>query len=174
MQQACATALQQKAYYELQRVQHSVWFCQMVPGESVLHVPEDCSTQVDIVLHEPHSSISGPALLVVVPHNVLVVGIRVLCEVALNQILGLLSCEAEHDVHLQCILSLQHINQFSAHDQQNELSADKAASVTQELSMHAAECHMQATSFQTCRPLHHALFRGTGPRADFAPHVQGS
>ena len=123
MQQACATALQQKASYEPQRVHQGVSFCRMVPGESVLHVPEDCSTQVDIVLHEPHASISGPALLVVVPHNVLVVGIRMLCEVALDEILGLLSCEAEHDVHLQCMLSLQHINQLSAHNQQNELSA---------------------------------------------------
>jgi hypothetical protein len=111
----------------------------MVPGESVLHVPEDCSTQVDIVLHEPHASISGPALLVVVPHNVLVVGIRMLCEVALDQILGLLSCEAEHDVNLQRIVALLHINLFSAHHQPNELSASKAASHTQERSMHAAE-----------------------------------
>ncbi len=91
------------------KADNMVSFCRMVPGESVLHVPEDCSTQVDVVLHEPHASISGPALLVVVPHNVLVVGIRMLCEVALDQILGLLSCEAEHDVHLQCIISLQHI-----------------------------------------------------------------
>ena len=111
-------------------------FCQTVPGESVLHVPEDRSTQVDVVLHEPHSSISGPALLVVVPHNVLVVGIRMLCEVALDQILGLLSCEAEHDVHLQCIVPLQHINESSAQDHQNELSASKAASVPQELSFY--------------------------------------
>lgn len=139
----------------------------MVPGESVLHVPEDCSTQVDIVLHEPHASISGPALLVVVPHNVLVVGVRMLCEVALDQILGLLSCEAEHDVHLQCILSLQHINQFSAHDQQNELSAHKAASLTQELSMHAAEYHIQAAIFQTCRPMHHGWLYGTGNCEDY-------
>ncbi len=112
--------------------------CQMIPGESVLHVPEDCSTQVDIVLHEPHASISGPALLVVVPHNVLVVGIGMLGEVALDEILGLLSCEAEHDMHLQCIVSLQHIALLSAQRQQNELSANKAASHTQQPAMHVA------------------------------------
>lgn len=74
---------------------------QDLPREPVLHVPEDCSTQVDIMLHETHAGISWPALLVVVPHNVLVVGVRVLGEVPLDEVFGLLSSEAEHDVHLQ-------------------------------------------------------------------------
>ena len=74
---------------------------QDIPREPILHVPEDCSTQVDIMLHETHAGISWPALLVVVPHNVLVVGVRVLSEVSLDEVFGLLSSEAEHDVHLQ-------------------------------------------------------------------------
>jgi len=42
----------------------------------------------------------GPALLVVVAHDVLVVGVGVLGEVALDEILGLLCSEAEEHVHL--------------------------------------------------------------------------
>ena len=33
-------------------------------------------SQVDVVLHQPHAGVAGPALLVVVAHDVLVVGIR--------------------------------------------------------------------------------------------------
>ena len=53
------------------------------------------------MLHKAHAGIPWPALLVVVAHNVLIVGIWVLCQVALDEVLGLLCCEAEHDVHLQ-------------------------------------------------------------------------
>ena len=53
------------------------------------HLP----AQVDVMFHQPHASISGPAFLVVVAHNVLVVGVRVLCEVALDQLSRLLSCK---------------------------------------------------------------------------------
>ena len=49
--------------------------------------------QVDVMFHESHASISGPAFLVVVAHNVLIVGVRVLCEVALDQLPRLLCCE---------------------------------------------------------------------------------
>lgn len=42
--------------------------------------------QIYIMLHQPHPGISRPALLVVVAHDVLVVGIWVLCQVSLNQV----------------------------------------------------------------------------------------
>lgn len=71
------------------------------PREPVLHVPEDCSTQVDIVLHEAHACIPWPALLVVVTHNVLIVGVWVLSQVPLDEVLRFLSSKPEHDVHLQ-------------------------------------------------------------------------
>lgn len=47
------------------------------------------------MFHQPHASITWPALLVVVTHNVLIVGVRVLREVPLNQISGLVSREPE-------------------------------------------------------------------------------
>lgn len=51
--------------------------------------------QVNIMLHQPHPSISGPTLLIVVAHNVLVVGIGVFSKVALDQIPGLISRKPE-------------------------------------------------------------------------------
>lgn len=52
-------------------------------------------SQVDVMFHETHAGISRPALLVIVAHNVLVVWVRVLCEVALDQVPGLISRESE-------------------------------------------------------------------------------
>lgn len=51
-------------------------------------------------LHEAHALVAGPALPVVVPHHVLVVGVRVLREVPLDQVPGLLGVEAEEHVDL--------------------------------------------------------------------------
>ena len=67
-------------------------------GQSVLHLPEDCASQVNIMLHAPHSAISRPTHLVGVADNVLIVRIRVLCQEPLDEILGVLLAEAEdHD-----------------------------------------------------------------------------
>ena len=52
--------------------------------------------QVDVMFHEPHPGISGPAFLVVVANNVLVVGVRVLSEVSLDELSSLFSSEPEH------------------------------------------------------------------------------
>lgn len=51
--------------------------------------------QVDVMFHQPHAGVTWPALLVIVTHNVLIVGVRVLREVPLNQISGLVSREPE-------------------------------------------------------------------------------
>ena len=40
------------------------------------------------MLHQSHAGVTGPAFLVVVAHDVLVVGVRVLCQVSLDQISG--------------------------------------------------------------------------------------
>lgn len=50
-------------------------------------------SQVNVVLHQPHPGVSGPALFVVVAHNVLVVGVRVFRQVPLDQVSSLVSCE---------------------------------------------------------------------------------
>lgn len=47
------------------------------------------------MLHEPHSSVSWPALLIIVAHHVLIVRIRVLSQIALNEVSSLLMGEAK-------------------------------------------------------------------------------
>ena len=68
--------------------------------QPVLHVPKGGAAQVDIVLHEAHARVARPALLVVVAHDVLVVGVWVLCQEALDQVLCLFRAESEQDVDL--------------------------------------------------------------------------
>ena len=67
--------------------------------QPVLYVPEDGAAQVDVVLHETHAGVARPALLVVVADDVLVVGIGVFREVALDEVARLFGREAEVDVH---------------------------------------------------------------------------
>ena len=45
------------------------------------------------MLHQSHAGITGPALLIVVTYDVLIVGVWVLCQIPLNQIPGLISRE---------------------------------------------------------------------------------
>lgn len=45
------------------------------------------------MLHQSHACITGPALLVVITHNVLIIGVWVLRKVPLDQISGLVSRE---------------------------------------------------------------------------------
>lgn len=52
------------------------------------------------MLHESHSAVSGPALLVIVTYYVLIVGIRVLSEVSLNKFSRFLLCESKHHIQL--------------------------------------------------------------------------
>jgi len=48
-------------------------------------------SQIDIMLHQPHSCISWPTLLIVVTNNVFIVWVWMFCEVSLNQISCLFS-----------------------------------------------------------------------------------
>lgn len=84
------------------------------------------------MLHQTHAGISWPALLVVVAHNILIIGVRVLCQVPLDQVLGLLSSEPEHDVHLQG----KHTHNET---QQNTQLADRRRS-EQEVGKHTLAC----------------------------------
>lgn len=45
------------------------------------------------MLHQSHAGITWPALLVIIAHDVLVVGVRVLRQVPLDQISGFVSRE---------------------------------------------------------------------------------
>lgn len=49
------------------------------------------NSQVNIMLHQSHAGITGPALFVVVTHNVFIVRVWVLCEIPLYQVPGLIS-----------------------------------------------------------------------------------
>lgn len=50
------------------------------------------------MLHEPHAGVPGPALLVVVAHDVLVVGVRVFREVALDEVTSFFASESVRKV----------------------------------------------------------------------------
>ena len=73
----------------------------------VLDVPKRRAPEVHVVLHEAHARVAGPALLVVVPDEVLVVRVGVLGEVPLDQILRLLRGEPEQDVQLVHVPAVQ-------------------------------------------------------------------
>jgi len=59
------------------------------------------------MFHQSHAAISWPAFLVVVADKVFVVGVRVFCEVPLNQIAGLILLETEHDIQLVYISAIE-------------------------------------------------------------------
>ena len=75
--------------------------------QAVLDVPERRAAEVDVVLHQAHARVARPALLVVVADNVLVVRIRVLRQVALDQVARLLCGETEQDVELVDVARVQ-------------------------------------------------------------------
>lgn len=66
--------------------------------ESILNLPKSTPSEIDIMLHQSHPAILGPTLLVIVSYYVLIVGVRVLGEIALDQFPGLIGCEFEYDV----------------------------------------------------------------------------
>lgn len=68
------------------------------------------NSQVDIVLHQSHAGITRPALLVVVTHDVLIVGVWVLRQIPLNEIPSLVSREpgGEKFLFKKLILTLVH------------------------------------------------------------------
>ena len=49
------------------------------------------------MLHEAHAGISGPAFLVIIANDVFIVGVRVLCQVTLDQVPSLICCEPTPD-----------------------------------------------------------------------------
>mmetsp|Transcript_52988 Transcript_52988/g.84249 ORF Transcript_52988/g.84249 Transcript_52988/m.84249 type:complete len:266 (+) Transcript_52988:2003-2800(+) len=91
------------------------------PWQSVLHLPEYRSSQVDVMLHATHAAIPRPTHLIVVTHHVFIVRIRVLSQETLNKISRFLLGEAEH------------------HDEPIQISAIKTDRVSQ-LGVHILEC----------------------------------
>ena len=77
------------------------------PWQSVLNVPEGGPTQIDIMLHQTHSGVSWPALLVVVADNVLIVRVRVFGEISLDEVPSFFGSESEEDVELVHVSGVQ-------------------------------------------------------------------
>jgi hypothetical protein len=66
--------------------------CDKNRTKSITKLPETSFySQIDIMLHQPHSCISWPTLLIVVTNNVFIVWVRMFREVPLNQISCLFS-----------------------------------------------------------------------------------
>lgn len=61
--------------------------------QTILDIPEYCTSKINVMFHESHTSITRPALLVVVSNNVLIVRVRVFSEVTLDEITGFFSCK---------------------------------------------------------------------------------
>ena len=66
--------------------------------QTLLDVPKDCSSEIDIVFDETHATVSRPAALVVIADDVVVGRVWIRAEVPLNEVPSLLSCKAEQDV----------------------------------------------------------------------------
>ena len=71
--------------------------CRDRARKPILHVPKDGASEVDVVLHQTHSTVARPALLVVVADDVLVIWIGMLGQVVLDEIPAFVGREAEHD-----------------------------------------------------------------------------
>mmetsp|Transcript_31628 Transcript_31628/g.76451 ORF Transcript_31628/g.76451 Transcript_31628/m.76451 type:complete len:329 (-) Transcript_31628:2992-3978(-) len=74
--------------------------------ETVLHVPESRSAKVHIPLQQAHTAIARPALLVSITNSILVVWIRVLNQVSLDQVLAVIGIKLEQHVHLVKVPSI--------------------------------------------------------------------
>ena len=89
----CCAALGQNTAFKATHVEQKIWIvfavdrhkafvpveCCDRPRQAVLNVPEHSTTKINVMLHEPHAGISGPAFPVVVAHNVFIIWVRVLC-----------------------------------------------------------------------------------------------
>ena len=76
-------------------------------GESVFNLPKNCSAQIDIMFHQPHPAVLGPAPLVIIPHHIFIIGIGVLCKESLNELSGLVRYKPEHNVD---VVDVTHIH----------------------------------------------------------------
>ena len=59
------------------------------------------------MLHQPHPTVSRPALLVIVPDNVLIIRVRILRQKALDQVSGLILHKPEYYIDAIYIATVQ-------------------------------------------------------------------
>jgi hypothetical protein len=77
------------------------------PRKSIFDFPKRSSSQVDIVLHQPHPAISWPAFLIIIADNVFIVGVRVLGQKSLDQVSRLVLIKSKDHVDLVDISTIQ-------------------------------------------------------------------
>src|SRR6266849_3267287 len=65
--------------------------------QALLHIPEYCTAQVDVMFNQAHAAVTRPATLVVVSNDVIVSWIRVGTEIPLDKVARLICGEAEED-----------------------------------------------------------------------------
>ena len=75
--------------------------------QSILDVPKDSSSKIDVMFHQSHSSISWPAFFVVVSDNVFIVGIRMFGQVPLDQITCFFGSKSEKHVNTIHVSGIQ-------------------------------------------------------------------
>lgn len=58
-------------------------------GQPVLDLPESTPSQIHIVFHQSHTAVTRPTFFIVVAYDILVVWVGVLCQIALDELTGL-------------------------------------------------------------------------------------
>ena len=64
----------------------------------MFHVPEHGSSKIDVVLDQPHATVSRPASFVVVSDDVVIGRIGVGGQIPLDQVTSFVRCESEENV----------------------------------------------------------------------------
>lgn len=113
--------LGKNAYFEAVHVEEEVGVVLAVDGDEaalpldggqgarqpILDLPKGSPAEVDVVLHESHAAVPRPAFLVVVANDVLIVRIRILRQVTLDEVTGLSLTEAEDDLQSVDVSAVQ-------------------------------------------------------------------
>ena len=75
--------------------------------EPILDFPENGSSQIDIVLHESHTTIARPALFVIIANDILVIRVWIFSKVPLYKVSRFLLWETENDVQFINIATVE-------------------------------------------------------------------
>jgi hypothetical protein len=68
--------------------------------KSVFDLPEHTSAKVNVMFHEPHSAVLGPALPIIITNHVFVVWIRIFSKISLNKLPCFIFCKFEKDIEM--------------------------------------------------------------------------
>jgi len=68
--------------------------------QSILNLPEHTSTQIYIMLHQPHPTIFWPTLSIVITHHIFIIWIRVFSKISLDQFSCLIFCKSKQNINM--------------------------------------------------------------------------